>query len=590
MFLLECSDGRIGIRPPLDETAHHDGTVAGRPFQILARQPGRLQFVASARFVLAINGYIDAISLDDAAIPVEQRLLALLRRCEAHGTEALDGLQGSYSLCLIDRLRNSIALQRDPLGGRSGFVYEDDHRLILSSHAAPIARHPAVEFRENPDYLARRLAYAGFPDATCSPFANIQALEPGQRWQWPAGDRQVSRCAVAVPQRFSDPGEQAVEQGFLHRLNNAIAGCTGTHARTASLLSGGLDSAPATALLHRQMRGRDRELQIVSWALPDHEASDERCWIDATASHLGLEPEYFDGADCMPYARIAIDQINPDWMEYNAFRELLQGCFRGARDLGVEAVINCTAGDFLYPLHLHLTAGYWRNGDRAALQALLVGRVRHWRSGQCRPWHDPVARFMLRTMLTGPRARLTALSRYRRRLLTSDLRSQLPTPPTLPTGALQHPVPDYPAFALRALACNRAMESWFAEDFGLHYHDPYQNQALMEFMLGLPFTYSHRRGRSKWVMHRIARGLIPESVRTKRRTGNLFPFLLAGYRRHRKDVRERILDTRGWQHLLDPVAVENLLASENPREADIVLFNQLLGYSLWREYWSGSRV
>ncbi len=582
MFLLDWASHRSEPEPPASATLHRRGRIADRPWAAYLTTTSRLLGTTDGAVILLINGYLDARQ----SAPSETPLADLLQRCVAQGVAALEDLPGSYCLCLIDGLRDTVTFQRDPLGGRAAFVHLGSEHMLLSSHAEWIVRHPAVGFAENPDYLAQRLAYAGFADFSRSPFARITALAPGEQYHWQDGRQHSRQHLISVPRAFVDPGERLVTERFGEHLETALTGCTGQWDTVASLLSGGLDSAPATALAHRQMKQRGGRLHSISWSLPGHEGSDEEPWIRATTDHLDLVPDIFDGRDELPYAGLSPEQINPGWIEFNAFRNLLDACYQRAVAAGAEAVINSTAGDFIYPLPIHLPAGLWRVRDWSALRAMLGGRLNLWRRGRPWAWKDPLLRHSLRSLFSRPETRLCSPSRYRYRLLTPELRHNLPEPPDLPAAAFDHPVPDYPAFALAAMGSNRAWESGFAERLGLHYHDPYQHQALLQEMLALPFSYSYREGQTKWIMRRFARGLIPDSVLYKRRTGDLFPFLLKGYRQHRANIRERILDSDGWQHLLRVDLLEEMLDAEQPREADIVLINQLLGYVLWREYWS----
>ncbi len=542
-----------------------------------------MRVAADGQRVLVVNGRLADTPENHAFDELDELLLDCARR----GISALDGLRGSYGLCLIDIPQNLIVVQRDALGGRTACVAFGEERILAASHAQALARHPACGFHEAPGYLAARLSHAGFPLAGQSPFAGIDALLPGERRCWQDGRERTEHRPIAVPSSFQDPGEQQVFQQFRERLENAI--CNGLRGRqcVASMLSGGLDSAPATALARKIGQQSGCKVLPVSWHL-DGRPGDERGWIEAVATHLGVDAEFFDGNDCIPYARLDKEQINPDWMEYNPFRDLLEGCIGRGQAAGADTVINATAGDFIYPQFNHLLPGLLANGDWGRAMRLVGRRAGQWWRWRKMPWRDPAMRFFLRRLLSKREHRLHAPSRFRQTYLAASLRGQAPFRiPVYPDSILRHPVPEYPAFALgQAFAFNRACESWFAECRGLHYFDPYQDQALMELMLGLPFHYSYRNGQSKWLMRETSRGLIPESVRTKQRTGDLFPLLLHGYRRHRAQARERLMDCRGWQALCDVALMDRVLAEGRPSEGELVLVNQLLGYVLWREYWS----
>ena len=254
-----------------------------------------------------------------------------------------------------------------------------------------------------------------------------------------------------------------------------------------------------------------------------------------------------------------------------------------AAELGCDALVNYSAGDFLYPTHAHVLAGMVQGREWQAAARLVGNALSTWRQGR-RPWRNHILRGYLRSVLGSPTA--AKPSGYRWQFLSSAARDALAELPSPFSEADTHPVPAYVRFMLTTLAFHRNHESYFAERRGLAYLDPYQNERLALFMLTLPFSFSYREGQNKWIMRQMAQGLIPESIRLTAPSGNLLGFLKYGYHRHRHEVRTLILAGRPhWNRSLEESAVDELLDQARPSEGALVLIIQLIGYCLWCQRW-----
>lgn len=520
-------------------------------------------------------------SAPSASSQTTSALLTLIYRCA--GIEGLRRLEGCFALCLFDFADGSIHLLRDRLGGRSAFVYRESGQVLVASHAHQIAAHPDVHVEENPEYLGLRIAYAGFPPPGTTPFRNIEEVLPGEHWQIRESQVRKQRRGLAISNRFERLGPAEAVEGLRDRLQESIVAQTSGCNNFASMLSGGLDSTPATALMARHLAQRGGQVQAVSWSLSGSKNADETRRIEETARMLGMELCLFSGHECIPFSRLDENSVNPGYMEFNAFRPLHDKALRCAQDDNCEAIVNFTAGDFLYPTAAHALAGLIRGREWANALGLATRILFTWNRGR-RPWRNPILRGYLRRLQDSghpPRP-----FPYRVDFMTDAARKDLaPLPASFPE-AESHPVPAYPRFLQTTMAYHRAHESFFAESQGMAYLDPYQSEELARYMLALPFGYSYRNQQHKWIMRQLAKSLIPESIRTTPRTGNLLGFLKFGYRKHHDAITGVIQGGRPhWRRVLRKDRVDQLLGKARPSEADLVLICQLIGYCLWCRTW-----
>ena len=536
--------------------------------------------------LVAISGQINNLPAVCAEAGLESRAFhnpadAIAKLYGLGGTCRLAGLQGSYSICLYDKNTRDIHLIRDRLGGRSAYYLQRAGVTAAASHAHLLGAFTARPFEEDPDYFLTRLLYAGFPSTGRTPFADISEALPGEHIRFSESNSESSRNPIAIPAEFSRQTASAATHTLRALLENATAQAIEPHTRIASMLSGGLDSAPATALTN-QLLGNRRSLFAVSWALEGHGEADEAGWIRKLAEHIGLPLVLFDGNEHLPFSDLSSSYNNPGYQEYNPFRPLLDQCMAIARQQEAGAIMNCTAGDFLYPRlamlpEFRIAQGQWSLVARILKResfSLLLNKGKASKAPHIRAW----AR-LLKRRLFGDRP-----SRYRRNLLSAQRAQRLPASPRGFLEDIPHPVPAYARFMLEsAMPYHRNHESYFAECRSLQLIDPYQDENLAAFFLAIPFDYAYRHKKTKWIMREASKDLIPTEVNTKKRTGKLLNVLRLGFQRARLPVTELIYsESQAWQDTLDESRLSALLQKEIPSEADLVLIAQVIGYCLWR--------
>jgi asparagine synthetase B (glutamine-hydrolysing) len=132
------------------------------------------------------------------------------------------------------------------------------------------------------------------------------------------------------------------------------------------------------------------------------------------------------------------------------------------------------------------------------------------------------------------------------------------------------------------MAFGVAQEAPMAQRLGIDRRDPFQNEALVEFMLGAPFDLSWRNGASKAIMRRTMRDRLPIVFLSKSRTGRLEPLFNAGIQAQREPLVNRVSDER-----LAPLTyvqagrISALLSGDNHGKA--ALLSATIGYGLWHE-------
>ena len=500
----------------------------------------------------------------------------------AGGAASLRNLRGSFSILVADPSDGSIHLLRDQLGGRSAFFHFRPPELIISSHAHLIGPFQESPFEENKAYLLERLLYAGFPRSGKTPFKDVDELLPGEHRRFNQCEMTVDRSSLTIPEKFNQRSAETSVTEFKPIFEQAVTSTIRAHHNIGIMLSGGLDSTPATAVAMEKRQPR-QNLFAVSWTFQGREEADEGRWIEMLSRHLKLPLKLFDGWQHLPFSDLTEQAQNPGFLEYNPFRPLIDHAINLARGEGADAIMNFCSGDFLYPsadmMADYLIIGRHYRAIRKVLSReisnLLKSHGNFSRASHLRAWIALLLRHF-RSNHPNP---------FRREFLNQELYRVLPSPPrSFLKEENTHPVKRYVEFMLeQGLSFHRKHESHFSERYGIHYLDPYQNEELAEFFLALPFHHSYMQGHTKWIMRQSCKNLLPGEIAEKSRTGNLLGVLGIGYKRARSKTREIIFtEHAAWADRLNTQKVDKLLNKPNPSEADLVLVAQLLGYCLWR--------
>ncbi len=496
-----------------------------------------------------------------------------------HGRPALHRLSGCFVLAAIDQQGQLCAL-RDRLGGRT--IYhprrQDQHGFMLASRSAWVQRLCGQAFEPDPAFMASHFGLQNGPPPGHSAFAAVRELIPGEALYWTAGQIKLTRPAIDLTPDFDYRNPADCVARFLELLEQAVAATLPPSGDVACMLSGGLDSGPIAAIADRQLAGEGRRLRAISWALDAFPESDERQWIEMAGARFSTPPDLFDASPELPFSRLDPSMISEELPAYNSFRPLILGCYRRARAHGCQVLLNANGGDGLYPPYRLL------NLDRV--------RRRHWAA----LWRDLTLIYQHRGlggMVRDRAVRELALRGVRRRppapewlrgAARSAWRGHLDWPPE----CREHP---YPAYARQLygvfMSHGRAQEGCFAARFGLARRDPFQNEALVRFMLNAPHSLSFRKGRDKWIMRVATREYLDEAFRWKPRTGWLEAFMKAGIDRNRARLKTLLLiEQDSWREFLDQAWLERLLEANGEGKLE-VLISQTVGYSLWAQHWRG---
>lgn len=540
----------------------------------------------SQRLIIG-EGYLDTYG--DSEQP--SRHLSFARRLANQiGRQGLDGIKqltGSFVVVLVDVGAGKVSVWRDRLGGRTAYWHCSSDVFIVSSSAAMIAARLKCIKLDNHWQAHFFGLHLPLPRGRTA-FSGIHELEPGECVEFRNGEVSRHRRPFPMPERKADRGERDWVEEFASVFSGSVRSVLPSRGGTAIMLSGGLDSGPTACMASDELSRNGKKLHVVSWALPVDGKADESRFIRFLAGELKQPLQLFDASSMLPFGTLNSSLVHPDYPLFNAFRSLVLECYRRAQSAGASVILNAAAGDRIYP---HWNTGMldlWRRGQLWEFARALFLRARH--VGVTGLSSDSNVRHWAGETIPGLRRFWRASDRPK--WLQPDSVSYLMKEELWPPEASRHHLPHYAAHVTgQAMAQGMAQEAAFSQQFGLDRRDPFHNENLIRLMLQMPVSMSYRDGMDKWVMREAMKGYMPESLRTKRRTGLMSEFFNTGFERHRAEIQDLLFSSwTDWQVWVRPDFIQDALIAERPDTQGMLVVSQCVGYVLWRQRLADMRI
>jgi asparagine synthase (glutamine-hydrolysing) len=167
-----------------------------------------------------------------------------------HGTLDVDGLEGSFTLALLDGHTRRVLLYRNLVGAGFTYYHSGPDGLLFGSNLAQLVDAAGAPLRPNRHALPAFFLYRFVPGHETL-FDGFLRLMPGEQVSWEAGRlTRVQRHTFADLRGPRTVGADAVER-LDETMGRVLADCAALRPGTANLLSGGVDSSYLQAVWDR---------------------------------------------------------------------------------------------------------------------------------------------------------------------------------------------------------------------------------------------------------------------------------------------------------------------------------------------------
>ncbi|MFN8633882.1 MAG: asparagine synthase (glutamine-hydrolyzing) [Chloroflexota bacterium] len=515
------------------------------------------------------------------------------------GTASFGRLNGMFALAIHDRRENRLILARDRMGIKPLYYAWDGRRLLFASELRTMVRELGVAPVVDPDALDVYLACGYVPAPFCL-IQGVKKLAPGSALTLEANGRLSVETywepTLPPPVRLS---QAAAADAVRRTMTDAIRRQMRSDVPVGVLLSGGVDSTIVAAVAARQT---DIPIDTFSIAFSSARGRiDDRFNLDASfaqraARDLGTthhEVVCGDGDEVTALLEeLAVGLDEPVW-ETSFISIYLMS--RLAREHGVKVLLTGDGGDELFAGYPWIAAA-WRQDwyeripflsyaldavDRyAPATSTLRAHAANLRSTAGLP---DAERYQVthtffsaqeRAALTGHAPAVTPVARMLRHLLAGvDGRSR---PDRLALIDLALWVRDHFNQRVDRMTSLNSVEA----------RVPFQDNAVVDLALRLPFWTKAPFGRSKSLLKRAFRGIVPDYVLDRPKRPFAAPISDWAGGGLRSFARERLSPDRlAATGLLDPaVAGTWLRATDTVREGrDTYRLWTLLMLQLWAE-------
>jgi asparagine synthase (glutamine-hydrolysing) len=452
----------------------------------------------------------------------------ILHLYEEDGDRCVERLRGMFAFAIWDRRQRRLLLARDRLGIKPLYYAFTERELVFASEIKPIAASGALRPALNEAVLPEFLA-SGFVAGDETFFRGVRKLLPGRVLTWTPGEAPCERryWHLPAPTEEAQGGLEEQARELRRLLEQAVRSHLMSDVPLGLFLSGGIDSSGLAALMSRMMEGPLRTFAVGF----DEPRANELAYARLAAQAAGAEhrevvvsgSEFFD----------ALPRLIWHEDEPLAFPSSVPLYFvsRLARE-HVKVVLTGEGADELFFGYNRYRVTAWNERLGGAWGRLVPAVVRRSVARAVRALPYSARRYAERTFLTVPSdPRRLFYDNFA--VFPEALQRRLFRDPGL-TGAA-----DPYAEGLRAYAAARGsmLERASAADLQTYLVEllmkqdqmsmaasvesrvPFLDQALVEYAVRLPARFKIRGWRTKAVLRRALRDVVPSAILTRRKMG-----------------------------------------------------------------------
>jgi len=314
--------------------------LRGNPSESAWRDEGSLAGV--------IVGYPRWAAADVQAVAHAQgHASALLEAYRRHGRDLLQGLFGHFAFAVLDPARGRVFCAIDRFGVyRLCLATPRPGHFVFATSADALRTHPGVGATISPQTLYQYLFFIDRVAAPGTIYDEQSKLRPGEALLFEEGGLHRWRYWQLDYRRPARTSKAELQEVLRDHLGQAVArALEGERAqRTATFLSGGLDSSTVAGFFAKARAGQGRCVTIGF----EHAEFDETSYAKAAAQHFGLKHEIFvvgprEVLDALPKLAMAYDEPYSNSSVIPCYY-----CAKVSKEAGSDMILAGDGGDELF--------------------------------------------------------------------------------------------------------------------------------------------------------------------------------------------------------------------------------------------------
>ena len=453
----------------------------------------------------------------------------ILRLYERFQEECVHFLNGMFAFAIWDSKKGQLLLARDRLGKKPLYYTLQNGSIIFASELKSILHHPKVSVEINPRAIDQFITY-GYVQTPETPFSNIYKLPEGHILTWRRGTTRVRSYWDLDFQ----PAEHLSEDDHVERVSHLLKDSVRLRLRSdvpvGLFLSGGIDST-VVAGLAAQFSGKLKTFSIGFDAGKDF---NELGYARAVAKKFStehhemiLDPEAF--SEMLPRVVNYMEEPVSDAAAIPLHALSL------AASKHVKVVLSGEGADELfagYPIYQYMLAiEFYRRIPHSLRRSLFNPLLRTmWRSEKMDKYvylsDLPIQRRYLNVNLYDPRLRQSIYDPdFRRYLADFD-----------PVDVVQDKFRQTEHWDILSRLMYLDIKTWLPNDIliksdrmsmaaSIELRTPFLDYRVAEYVASMPSRFKLHLGRTKYILRRTFRDLVPKQILGRAKMG--FPVPLA---------------------------------------------------------------
>jgi asparagine synthase (glutamine-hydrolysing) len=436
---------------------------------------------------------------------------------EEWDTGCVRKFNGMFAFALWDKIRRRLFLARDRIGIKPLYYCGRSDRFLFGSEIKALVLDPEVPRKPNDHVIYDFLTTGHQSHRGDTFFADIKELPPGHCMTIDENQLSVKRywnLVISTP--IESKGDEYYASKFLELLSDAIKIRLPKNMAIGSFLSGGLDSTSIVCLANKILKtnllsnNMNYESQELFSAYYHETAADERPFIEEASRFLSTKINYVSPSSTMEWSDIKKFVYYMD-EPVTVLNYYVYWCLARIAKEQVKVTFSGQGPDEFLAGHTDHFETYVRELlKKKRIRRLFVELVASLnRYGFVSVIRRAIAMLMLRATpaegLLNPRFVAShKMDRIRRK--NDSLNAAL----------------------LRDVTQNRLPMHLRVGDrvssaFSTEARCPYLDHRIIEFSFSLPETQKIKNAWTKYVLRNAVKGLIPESVRKRKKSGTPIP-------------------------------------------------------------------